>query len=198
MLIEKNIMASSYSACPRDGRFVPIRDMTTVLLHWCLMIAFAPPSLAFVHIQFNAKNVPNDNVFHDKMWCSKQTIQKSYHNSEAPSIDWNMYNLKHQYQKSGGILYKQSILSPKEYNTIMSELSRLDLPVAEEKESSFATNRMGCTIDSDTEIYKTLSCPHGSLSTLLYALECDGDEGIVVAPEVPVEVRLSLHFLLLV
>ena len=198
MLLETNSMAFSYNACPRDGKFVPIRDMTTVLLHRWLMIAFVLPSLGFVPIHFNAKNVHNGNVFHYKRCCSKQTIQISSHSSEVPSIDWNMYNLKHQYQKSGGILYKQSILSPKEYNSIMSELSRLDLPVADEKQSSFATNRMGCTIDSDTEIYKTLSCPHGSLSTLLHALECDEDEGIVIAPEVPVEVRHSLHFLLLV
>ena len=178
-------MTSWYRICQRDT--------TAIILHWCLFMAFFPPSLAFsVRIHSNA-NLHKDNVLGCKMSSLKQTSQNSSYSPEAPSIDWNMYNLKHQYQKSGGILYKQSILSPKEYTIIMSELSRLDLPVEDEKESSFATKRVGCTIGSNTEIYRILSCPQGSLSALMNGLECDEDERIMIAPDVPVEVRSALH-----
>ena len=36
--------------------------------------------------------------------------------------DWNIYNLQKKYHDSGGILYKPSVLTSTEYNTIVNDL----------------------------------------------------------------------------
>ncbi|KAL3796105.1 hypothetical protein HJC23_000608, partial [Cyclotella cryptica] len=113
----------------------------------------------------------------------------------TPSLDWSLYNLHHQYHKSGGILYKQSILTPHEYTSIMEEWTSMHLTLMEELESSFATKRIGCRISNDSEIYRILSCPEGSLCKLLNGLEAwdeeDREQGrMVIAPDVPIELRI--------
>jgi len=100
------------------------------------------------------------------------------------------------YKKAGGILYKQSILTPWEFQIISSELSDLlqnqdqnnsrnknsrkssssnksapKIILENEDSSSFATNRIGAAIGKDTEIYRVLSSEEGSLSKLINVLE---------------------------
>ena len=105
--------------------------------------------------------------------------------------DWNIYNLQKKYHQSGGILYKQSVLTSTEYNTIINDLqsslmndnndNKLTLK-EEDESSSFATNRIGAQISNESEIYRVLSCTEGSLCTLVnnladYEIECNvGDD----------------------
>ncbi len=110
-------------------------------------------------------------------------------------LDWENYQLCQNYKKAGGILYKQSILTPWEFEIISSELNKLlrnydennyrhrnsnksssnknaqNLKLENEDSSSFATNRIGAQIGKDTEIYRVLSSDEGSLSKLINILE---------------------------
>ena len=105
--------------------------------------------------------------------------------------DWNIYNLQKKYHDSGGILYKPSVLTSTEYNTIVNDLqsSMMDdddnnIILKEEDESlSFATNRIGAQISNESEIYRVISCKEGSLCTLVnnladYVVEGDDDDGL--------------------
>lgn len=106
------------------------------LCHSLLLLAvfhLLPSSSAFT-TPISSRNYPHR--------ISLKAVNRKTTSSKG-SIDWNLYNLQQQYKKSGGILYKQSILSPTEYSTIMMDLANLDLTVQDEKEESFATNRMG-------------------------------------------------------
>ena len=122
------------------------------------------------------------------------------YNSQSQTKDWALYSLQQQYRRSGGILYKQSILTPQEYNTIVNELQSMDLMLKDEETSSFASNRIGAIISKESEVYRVLSCEDGSLSCLINAL-ADGDDDdddkrgrekargkMVVAPDIPCEV----------
>ena len=128
---------------------------------------------------------------HNTIWklgVLTESAQSSIQPFQEHPIDWNLYNLQQQYHKSGGILYKQSLLSPVEYKAIMQELSTLDLSIEDEKESSFATKRMGCTIGTDTEMYRILSDENGSLCRLVNALEVECEKPVVLANDIPIEV----------
>ena len=143
----------------------------------------------------------NTHISSLKMHAYSETSEKYTEVHKSPleeTIDWNLYNLKREYQKSGGILYKQSILSTQEYNVIMKNLSQLTLHIEDEKQSSFATNRVGCTIGRDTEIYNILSCGDGSLCKLINSLEEQEECGpMILAPDIPVEVRVSSCYIAL-
>ena len=130
-------------------------------------------------------------------------LATSSYNSQSQTQDWALYNEQKQYQKSGGILYKQSVLTPQEYNTIVNELQSMDLMLKDE-ETSFATNRIGAQISKESEVYRVLSCEDGSLSRLINALavaednDNSGSEKVhgkmVVAPDIPCEVcSWTLH-----
>ena len=125
------------------------------------------------------------------------------YNSQSRTKDWALYSLQQQYRRSGGILYKQSVLTPQEYNTIVNELQSMDLMLKDEETSSFASHRIGAIISKESEVYRVLSCEDGSLSCLINALS-DGDDDddddddergrekargkMVVAPDIPCEV----------
>ena len=119
--------------------------------------------------------------------------------------DWAQYALQQQYKKAGGMLYKQSALTPLEYTTIINELQVMDLKMKEEKESSFATNRVGAQISNGSRIYDVLSCEEGSMCRLVNCLadgDCD-DKGkdnlgrMVLAPDIPIEVSFDSLCLIL-
>ena len=116
-----------------------------------------------------------------------------HHVARAIVVDWDLYNLQQQYKKSGGILYKQSVLKPHEYKVIKDELQSMELDMMDEDESSsFATNRSGAQIPNDTDIYRVLSSKEGSLCRLVNSLfDSEGKKGesVVLAPDIPVEVR---------
>jgi hypothetical protein len=122
----------------------------------------------------------------DRLFLSQSNVEAC----QESAIDWNTFNLKQQYKKCGGILYKQSLLTPEEYNDIMIELSNLDLNIQDEMKSSFANKRMGCTIGRETDIYRILTDENGSLLKLVTSLEDDCNGRLMVAPDIPVEVSL--------
>lgn len=115
-------------------------------------------------------------------------------------VDWKLYTLQQKYKRSGGILYKQSILTPDEYTSILNELQSMNLIMKDEKESSFASNRVGAEIINESEIYKILSSEDGSLCRLINSLadadmvDDDDDVGgigkMILAPDIPIEVSM--------
>ena len=121
----------------------------------------------------------------------------------ATQVDWKQYALKQKYRRAGGILYKQSVLLPHEYKTIVDELKSMNLEMMDEKkESSFATNRVGAQLSKSSEVYRVLSCEEGSLCRLVNTLANGDDLGedesdgrrelelgkMVIAPDIPIEV----------
>jgi hypothetical protein len=121
------------------------------------------------------------------------------HNNHADSqmIDWAQYSLRQSYKKAGGILYKQSILTPAEFNAVQMAIDQMNLKLTDEKESSFATNRMGAVIEKDSDVYRILSCSEGSLCRLVNGLadddDADGSDGeelgkMILSPDIPIEV----------
>ena len=112
----------------------------------------------------------------------------THHVAKAMVVDWDLYNLKQQYNKAGGILYKQSVLKPREYKVIIDELLSMKFDLLDEDESlSFAKNRSGAQIPIDTDIYRVLSSKEGSLCQLVNSL-FDGEGESVLAPDIPIEV----------
>ena len=82
----------------------------------------------------------------------------------------------------------------------------MNLKMMDEKESSFATNRIGAQISESSEIYKVLSCEEGSMCRLVNSL-ADGDDKsdvdrgevlgkMVLAPDIPIEVTSYFRFIL--
>ena len=102
--------------------------------------------------------------------------------------------LKNKYDKAGGILYKQSVLSQKEFDVCRRELESLigkggSLRLADETTSSVARNRIGGRIPPDSVIVDTLRNPEGSIFQLINEVE-GADGNFVLSGEVPVEVRI--------
>lgn len=102
--------------------------------------------------------------------------------------------LKAKYQKAGGILYKQSVLSHQEFDVCKRELVSLigkggSLRLADETTSSVASNRVGGRIPTDSVIVDTLRNLEGGIARLIN--EVEGTDGnFVLSEEVPVEVRI--------
>ena len=79
-------------------------------------------------------------------------------------------------------------------------IEQLNLKLTEEKESSFATNRIGAVIEKESDVYKILSCDEGSLCRLVNGLayDDDNDDGsnekeedlgkMILSPDIPIEV----------
>lgn len=157
-----------------------------------LLVSCASPSKALLDSSQIKTPDYNGRINHLNA-LNEKCAQAKIETYKEKSIDWNLYNLKQQYQKSGGILYKQSLLSPNEYSAIMKELAVLDLHIEDENQSSFASKRVGCTISKDSDIYRILKNENGSLSKLVNALEGECEERLILAPEVPVEVSIRFN-----
>lgn len=126
-------------------------------------------------------------------------VHRVEHQPREADVDWKLYALQRKYERAGGILYKQSILRPEEYDALMNEWARQrqSTKMAEEKESSFATKRMGFRVSEDSEMHRIMSRGGGSLCRLVNDL-ADGDDAygtnvdwgeMVLAEDVPMEVR---------
>lgn len=111
---------------------------------------------------------------------------------------WKAYadkgsTLRRQYEKSGGILYRQSVLSRAERQKIKNDLDALlgkggRIRLADETSSSVASNRIGARLPPDCSTVKVLADPRGSISCLVNDL-VRGRE-MVMSKEVPVELRI--------
>lgn len=118
--------------------------------------------------------------------------------------DWARYSLHLSYKKAGGILYKQSILTPAEFTTLQMAIDQMNLKLTDEKESSFATNRIGALIGKESDVHRILSCSEGSLCRLVSGL-ADDDDGsheeelgkMILSPDIPIEVSPSWCIIML-
>ena len=120
--------------------------------------------------------------------------------------------LRNEFQKHG-VLYKKSILSPIEFQTIKDEISSIpSSQLQNEKSNTVARKRIGMTLDKNCEIVRLLSCEDSSIHKLLNDVakvesrsesrngEVEGEEArdksnIVMSKDVPVEVSACVCFL---
>ena len=141
---------------------------------------------------------------------SRSTLRLGLAGSSEGQQEWPSFNQYHekwsqlqkQYEKAGGILYRQSVLSQEEFDVCRRELISLigkggSLRLADETTSSVASNRVGGRIPPDNIIADVLRNPRGSISRLINEVEGkvegDGDgDGhmLVLSDDVPVEVRI--------
>lgn len=97
--------------------------------------------------------------------------------------------LRRRYEASGGVLYRQSVLSDAERRGIEAGLASLRGRLADEAPSSVAFRRVGAPLPPDGGAARALADPRGSVSRLVNAA-VRGGESMVLAEEVPVEVRV--------
>ena len=130
--------------------------------------------------------------------AAKGSSQDTYADTSANEYSWQKYQKEKNYVrqfKKYGILYKTSILTTQEFNTVKRELSSLPLNLVKETTSSVAHNRIGAQLPSNCEINKVLSNPNGSFIRLMNELAFeedvkDGRNGMILSQKVPVEIRI--------
>ena len=119
--------------------------------------------------------------------------------SEGQQERQKFSSLQKQYEKAGGILYRQSVLSQEEFDVCRRDLLSLigkggSLRLADETTSSVASNRVGGRIPPGSAIADVLRNPRGSISRLINEVEGKVDDGdgrmLVLSDDVPVEVRI--------
>jgi hypothetical protein len=121
--------------------------------------------------------------------------QNDTYRYNVEDYSWQKYNTNEkQYVKQFkkyGIIYKTSVLTDEEFNTVKTELSNLSLDVIQETTSSVAHNRMGAQLPSDCEIIKMLSSTEGSFTKLINEIagDCNYDRKMELSRIVPVEMR---------
>ena len=213
---------------PSEARPRPHRLALLVVFMLLQMLISICKCHAFAMI-INAR--PTSSKAHNSMHTMQQQPRHAYHGSfdlhshatatvaainvnvdvehdetAEAEVDWKLYTLQQKYKRSGGILYKQSVLTPNEYTSILNELQSMNLIMEDEKESSFASNRVGAEIIYESEIYKILSSEGGSLCRLINSLAdadlVDNDDvddfgrfgKMILAPDIPIEVcKLSVN-----
>ena len=120
--------------------------------------------------------------------------------STTDAQDWQKYSqhspLRRQYEQSGGILYRTSVLAQEEYRAIQDDLATLigkggRLRLADETNSSVAVNRVGARLPPDCKTIEILSDPNNSISRLINEIEgCQDNSRMVFSLDVPGEVRI--------
>jgi hypothetical protein len=93
-------------------------------------------------------------------------------------------------EKSGGVLYRQSILTNEEYSAIQKEVLSLMTQLNDETTSSVAQNRLGASLSQDSESVRILQ--EGSLCKFVQRMT--GDSTMVLSSNLPVEVRVYEKF----
>lgn len=168
--------------------------------------AFIPSSRA--HQRHHHKHGGSSSKSSPSRHLSTYPATESEDTNNANSYNWAEYSLRQSYKKSGGILYKQSLLTPTEFTTVQNEIRNLindnKLNLVDEKESSFATNRIGAVLDKSSEVYKIFSSDEGSISRLVNTLVNNGDDydtesekdslllgsRMILSPDIPIEIRI--------
>ena len=124
------------------------------------------------------------------------TYPATKEDTNSNSYNWAEYSLRQSYKKSGGILYKQSLLTPTEFTTVQNEIHNLindnKLKLVDEKESSFATNRIGAVLDRNSEVYKVFSYDEGSICRLVNTLVDNDDDAKSEADDLLLGSRMIL------
>uniref|UniRef100_A0A7S4N4D5 Fe2OG dioxygenase domain-containing protein n=1 Tax=Odontella aurita TaxID=265563 RepID=A0A7S4N4D5_9STRA len=120
----------------------------------------------------------------------EKLIRDDYHNYEHSP-------LKRRYEQAGGVIYRQSVLSPKEFgimNQMISSSLGRTVRLSEETSSSVATKRIGAQLPADSEIVRILGDENGSFSRMVNSLVNVKGAGyarkMVLSEDVPVEVRI--------
>ena len=94
------------------------------------------------------------------------------------------------------ILYRKSILPPKEFDLIKKDLlkasDKLKLPLQNEHKSSIAKLRKGVRLSNDSKTVEILSNPNGAVAQLINRHFCDDDCDMVFKQDIPVEVNTFL------
>jgi len=122
---------------------------------------------------------------------SSENIHSSPPTTSTTQDYWKLRTQRRQYERDNKILYVKSALTPSEFATISSELSFMMqtdsnmMPMQEEDaSSSFATNRIGARVPTNSNIYNNI----GSVCRLVNGLY-DNTE-MILAPNIPIEVRV--------
>lgn len=119
--------------------------------------------------------------------------------SSTPSTQdyWKLRTQRRQYEQDNRILYVKSALTPTEFSIISTELSIMMQATDsktmmklqdEDISSSFATNRIGALIPTNSETYNILR--HGSICRIVNGLYDNNNDELILAPNIPVEVRV--------
>ena len=163
--------------------------------------AFIPSSAHQRHHRDGGSSSPSSPSRH------LSTYPATKEDTNSNSYNWAEYSLRQSYKKSGGILYKQSVLTPTEFTTVQNEIHNLindnKLKLVDEKESSFATNRIGAVLDRNSEVYKVFSYDEGSICRLVNTLVDNDDHDaksekddlllgsrMILSPDIPIEIRI--------
>lgn len=103
--------------------------------------------------------------------------------------DFEKDKQRKQFEQSGGVLYKRSCLSQKEFNLIQTDLEQLSLKLVHETSNSVGRKRTGAKLPSDCDIVKMLKDKNGGLSKLVNSLVV-GKKRMILSNHVPVEMRV--------
>lgn len=211
-----SISISSFRKKARRNRNKGAMFLRLAFLSLLFLNQWIKPGDVFVHgfiksyeVRRNVNNFRNKNLI--TTTATAIYVYKSYKYEEQ--------QLSREFHRSGGILYKKSILKDKELDVIRSELSNLlsssssvkskpkqkkprandesPLPMIlnDETTSSVAINRVGAKLPWDCQTIQVLENPEGSLNKLLNDLieedvVEDKKSKMILSRDVPVEVRV--------
>jgi len=182
------------------------RRLVLLLLRSSLLLLFffLSSSTSLLHHNHISALTTHHHSHHHYIPPPPSPTSLTAHHHANTQTDWAQYSLRQTYKKAGGILYKQSVLTPAEFTAVQMAIEQLNLKLTEEKESSFATNRIGAVIEKESDVYKILSCDEGSLCRLVnglaYGDDVDNDDGsnekeedlgkMILSPDIPIEIRI--------
>eukprot|EP00978_Attheya_sp_CCMP212_P009787 scaffold23280_cov43-Attheya_sp.AAC.3 len=100
---------------------------------------------------------------------------------------WETFNQSSQLKRAGGILYRRSVLTKEEFESIKREVESLSL---KPELNSVANHRLGAQLDPLGDTYSILS--HGSLYQWINSiLKTESDEKkMILSDQVPVDLRV--------
>ena len=104
-----------------------------------------------------------------------------------------------KFHMAGGIVYKKSVLSNIEFQTIQSELQQLSFTLKDEKSSSVAKLRKGAQLPYDSPIVQILADTNGSIYRIIndiafsnHPTNQNNNHTMILSTFIPVEVRYCI------
>ncbi len=149
----------------------------------------------------NCYEAPPDDIHGDDVdnACDAPMISSS--SSFTTKDYWRLRTLRRQYEQDNKILYVKSALTPTEYATISTELAFMMMHATdssnkysmmkmqnEDASSSFATNRIGARVPTNSDTDHILR--HGSICRIVNELYGENNNEMILAPNIPIEVRV--------